>query len=1426
MCAYRTETAHRNASIAFCMSSEERKNTMVWQRIIRRFSKNSSTGSRRSRKRRLRLESMERRELLASDLGAISGTAFVDQNGDGSSVGDPAVFVDASGDLVAPGTAGAQGIQVQLFRDTNGDDALDAGDLLIGTDFTDNNGEYRFDELEVDTYFLVQQSVPQLNTPASVTVEVTNAMGIQTSLIDDYSVTSQSVTAMAAETIVDSIAAPEAIGGERDVQVINTANTGQVTAFIDNGTLSIGALGDGTGSGLIQYDGVDGTLALNPTGLAGVSLVAGAPGDTLDPGAGLIVQTRAENAGDQLTVTVHTDGGNSSFAVINLPQDNTDFIETFVRFSDFATASGAGADFNDVGAIEASITLSPNNDTFISIVEARRPDVVVEDIPNIVPVALGGEVFIDNSSNGQNDGIRDPNEPGQTGVFVELHEVANPGDTVDPTNSIAVASQFTGANGAFLFAGLDPGNYAVVIPANQFDTGATLFGFASSTGAGIADDDIDGNDDGTTLVDGNVISSTVVLASNSEPINDDDTDPNTNTTVDFGVFPQIDLVITKTLNVAASNAVAGGNAVFDIVVSNEGPLTATNVSVEDTIPQGLTFTGIANSSGTFTPTINGNIATIEIGTILAGAQQTFQVTTDVDANQTADVTNTATVTGDEVDINPDNNTDDELVDLPEADLSIEKTALTNPVNAGDQLVYQITVTNNGPDGAEGIVVTDPLPADVTFISGDVGGASNLVSFDPNTGEVTATVGVLANGASSVITLTVDVATNASSPLNNVASVTSDPNTDPNPDNNTDAVDTTVEREVDVAVDKTVTGTPVAGQNVTYTILVTNNGPSEARDISVVDTLDSLLTFVNGSFDAGTTGATLSQSGQELTFDVGTLDQSETASFTFDVSIASSASGTIPNTATVSTSDIDTVPENDTDTVNIDVDQQVDLILTKTVDLTTAVPGQDQLVYTFTVSHDTDSVSDASNVQVTDALPAGLLGAVISAPDADDTEFANGIVTVEFDSLPVGETRTFTVTSTIDQSATGSIINPASVTSDGTDIDPANNDDTATTTLTPDFDVVVSKSVDNPNPSVNGTVVYTVGLNNEGPSAATGIILSDPIPAGLTFVSGTLNGVAGSSDGSIVTFPGIDLLSGGTATALLTFTVDATTSGVVTNTASIPDLSGDGENDITNNSASADITVTPQTDVGITKSVSLTEAQIGSELVYTIEVTNNGPSLATNVQVVDTLPAGVTFVSGIGPNGEGLSVNAGTVTVNGGDLANAGTFSFTINGTIDAGATGVLTNAATVSTDVNDTNAANNTAFAATTVDPATSSIAGTVFVDVNNNGVQDAGESGIANVALTLEGIDTLGNAINASATTDANGNYLFSNLPAGTYSVTETQPVGFLDGIESVGSGATASAADNIFTSLGLGVDAAAVDFDFGELTETLSKRRFLASS
>jgi uncharacterized repeat protein (TIGR01451 family) len=1407
--------------------------TMVWHQLMRHFHPATPRRAGKRNRRRLLVEQLVRRELLASDLGAIAGVAYVDEAADGSSVGDPPVLVDGSGDLVAPGTPGAQGIQVQLFEDTNDDLIFDGGDLLVGTDVTDLNGDYRFDNLTAGRYFVQQQAVPQLVTPTFISVDVTVANGIQTALIDDYSITTQSVTATAATpTATDSATAPEAIGGARDIVVTNTAGIGQLTVFADDvtDTLSIGSLGDATGTALLQYDGADGTTVLDATGLGGVALAGGAPGSTLDPGAGLIVQTRAENAGDTLFITVYTDAANSSTTSIPIPMDALAFNEIFVLFSDFVTATGAGADFNDVGAIEASVGMSANNDVFVSIVEARAPDTVQTDLANILPVSLGGQLFVDNDpGGGQNNGIRELTEAGVVGVTVELYQLAAPTDVVDPTTTTPLTTTVTGAGGTYSFSGLTPGHYAAIVPNSEFQPAATLFGFTTSTGNDPPtdpDDNIDDDDEGTTLANGDVASGTITLVSNNEPIDDDDTDPNTNTTLDFGFIPQIDLSVTKSLNVAGSNLVAGGNAVFDIVVQNAGPLDATNVVFQDVIPAGLSFDGIANPSGSFTTNVNGSTVDVLLGTLAAGgASATFQVLVNINANQTTDVTNIGTVSGDQVDSDPLNNSESELLDLIESDLSIVKSEAPDPVNAGNQLVYTITVTNDGPDAAAGVVVVDPLPADVTYLSADVDGDTGLVFYNSTTNELSASIGTLADQAVSVVTITVQVVDNAASPLSNAATVTADPDTDPDPSNNSASADTTVDRLVDLDVDKTVTGTPIAGQDVTYTILVTNTGPSEARGVTVVDTLAAGLTLVGGSFAPGTSGATITQIGQDLTFDIPDLGGGSDAEFSFDVSIATSAFGNIANTATAATTDPDNDSTNDADTVIIDVERRINLLLDKSVDLTTAVPGQDQLVYTIVVSHDTDSISDAGTVVVTDVIPAGLVGTMVDAQTADDIDFSNNTVTVTYDAIPIGETRTFTITGDVDEAATGTITNSASVASVGTELDPDSNTNDDATTLAPDFDVSLTKSPDVATPRPTDTVTYTVDVTNSGPSSAPGVILSDDIPTGLTFVSGTMGSDNATSDGTTVTFPAITIDSGATSSATLIFTVDALAVGLITNTAMVPDLSAAGENDVTNNSATADITVIPEADLGVSQTVSLDEAIVGSDLTYTITVINNGPSLATNVVATDTLPAGVTFVSGTGPNGEDLTETGGVVNVSGGDLAGAGSFSFTINGTVAAGASGIQTNTAIVSSDITDPVPGNDSSTADTAIDPQTSSISGLTFVDVNNNGIQDSGDEGIAGVVITLTGTDFLGNTVDATITTDVNGNYEFDGLARGTYNVEQTQPAGFRNGMTIPGTGANATVTDNVFSELGLGTDTDATGWNFAELNEPLSKRRFLSS-
>ena len=327
-----------------------------------------------------------------------------------------------------------------------------------------------------------------------------------------------------------------------------------------------------------------------------------------DPNSGLRVLTRSAELGQQFS-SPSTPMRTISRRRRRYParRECLDFEEVFVPFADFVAAGvDGGADFNNVGAIEASMSLTADNGAFVSILESIAPEVVPANLPNIQPIELGGELFLDTGAGAGefNNGLLDAGEGGvPTGTDVELYRVSGPEDSVDVGTDASIASTTTGVGGVYSFAGLDPGHYVVVISESNFEAGGTLEGFASSTGLDPTPDpnnEVDDDDNGSPVAGLGVATGTITLVSNQQP-DADDADPNLNTTVDFAFVPVADLAITKALNEAESDDVAGGTAVFDISVTNNGPNDATGVQVADTLPAGMTFDSVQNASGMFTP---------------------------------------------------------------------------------------------------------------------------------------------------------------------------------------------------------------------------------------------------------------------------------------------------------------------------------------------------------------------------------------------------------------------------------------------------------------------------------------------------------------------------------------------------------------------------------------------------------------------------------------------------------------------------------------------------------------------------------------------------------------------------------------------------------------------------------------------------------
>jgi uncharacterized repeat protein (TIGR01451 family) len=354
------------------------------------------------------------------------------------------------------------------------------------------------------------------------------------------------------------------------------------------------------------------------------------------------------------------------------------------------------------------------------------------------------------------------------------------------------------------------------------------------------------------------------------------------------------------------------------------------------------------------------------------------------------------------------------------------------------------------------------------------------------------------------------------------------------------------------------------------------------------------------------------------------------------------------------------------------------------------------------------------------------------------------------------------------------------------------------------------------------LTYTITVTNDGPSTATGVTLADTLPAGVTFVSAT------SSQGTVTNTSGVlngqlgTLAPAASATITVIVGVNAATTGTLTNTATV--TSTETDINTSNNTSTATTTVNSNIDLSITKTDSVDPVAAGSSLTYTLLVTNNGPSTATNVVVTDSLPTGLTFTSGTSTVGS-VTNASNVVTGNVGTLAPGASATITVIASVSATATGTLSNTATVTATQTDTNTANNTATQTTAL-AVPGSISGTVYLDANKNGVRDTGEAGIPGVVVDLSGTNMLGATITQQQTTDSSGNYSFSNLLPGTYQIVQTQPAGVADGEANVGTGATGVAGVNQITSIELTSGANAVAFNFGEEPLAFSKRRFLAST
>jgi uncharacterized repeat protein (TIGR01451 family) len=636
----------------------------------------------------------------------------------------------------------------------------------------------------------------------------------------------------------------------------------------------------------------------------------------------------------------------------------------------------------------------------------------------------------------------------------------------------------------------------------------------------------------------------------------------------------------------SASVFAASNLVYTISVTNFGPSSASSVVVTDSLPATVTF--VSATGGGLN---NSGVVNWTLGTLTTG--QTTNVTLTITAPASGSLTNVASVSTPTGDPNLTNNLTPPVITTvtPLADVGIGKTGSAS-VFAASNLVYTISVTNFGPSSAGGVVVTDSLPATVTFVTATGGGLNN-------SGIVNWNLGTLTNGQTSNVTVTVTAPATGS--LTNIATV-STPTGDPNLTNNlTPPVITTVTPVADVAIGKTAAASVLASSNLTYTISVTNFGPSSASGVVVTDSLPATVTFVSA------TGGGLNNSGV-VNWTLGTLTTGQTTNVT--LTITAPASGSLTNVASVSTPTSDpNLTNNITPPVITTVTPVADVAIGKTAVAT--VLASSNLVYTISVTN--FGPSSASGVVVTDSLPATVTFVSATGGGLNNS----GIVNWNLGTLTNGQTSNVTVTVTAP--ATGSLTNIATVSTSTGDPNLTNNiTPPVITTVTPVADVAIGKT-GSASVFAASNLVYTISVTNFGPSSASGVVVTDALPASVTFVSATGGGLNNSG---IVNWTLGTLTNGQTSN--VTVTVTAPASGSLTNVASVSTPTGDPN--LTNNITPPVITtVTPVADVAIGKTAAAT-VLASSNLVYTISVTNFGPSSASGVVVTDSLPATVTFVS--------------------------------------------------------------------------------------------------------------------------------------------------------------------------------------------------------
>ena len=727
--------------------------------------------------------------------------------------------------------------------------------------------------------------------------------------------------------------------------------------------------------------------------------------------------------------------------------------------------------------------------------------------------------------------------------------------------------------------------------------------------------------------EGTSITNTATITQTDRP----DPDPTNDTdSADIDV-PVVDLEVIKTVD--DSIPVVGDTVVFTITIANNGPDTATGVSLDDTLPSGITYVSDTTSTGSY----SGGVWAI--GTMAAGATETLTLTGTVDAGTYGTtITNTASVASViETDSDPSNDDDTASVDVQHnpAIQVVKDGSATAEI--GDTVTYTFTVTH--------IPASDGSPVTIGTVTDDVAGAASFVSGDTNGNAL------LDGGESWVYEAThVVTATDPDPILNTVTVTASDEDGDDLPDS-TDDHSTDIDHLPVIVVVKTGPAVAVAGDTVTYTFTVSHDPTSDGTPVSNLTVSDDVA------------GAAAYVSGDDGD---GLLEAGETWTFEATYTIQATDPDPLVNTGTATGDDEDGDPVTDDDTHTTDVIDPA-IQIEKTPDAQTILTGS---AANFTIVVTNTGDADLTDVEVTDALASDCDNVIGDLAASASTSYTCSLSNVTADFTNVASVEGAhaaggTVTDSDDADVT--VIDPA------IQIEKTPDSQTIVTGSAANFTIVVTNTGDADLTDVEVTdalasdcdnvigdlaasasTSYTCSLSNvtadftnvasvEGAHAAGGtvtdsddadVFVIDPAisitksPDEQTILTGTAANftitVVNTGDSLLTNVlvtdalapacggPVVDLAPGDSASytcSLANVTAD------FTNAASV--VGSDAAGGTVNDQDTADVYVIDP-DIAITKSPDNQQILSGDSATFTIVVTNTGDADLTDVEVTDAL----------------------------------------------------------------------------------------------------------------------------------------------------------------------------------------------------------------